>query len=63
MTDPTQEQPTSMTENRYNQLMSQEGSLTPEEIKEGWHFCWDWDGLLIHPGDPEMDACRCGKMP
>lgn len=23
------------------------------------HECRDWDGLLIQPGSPEMDACKC----
>ena len=26
-------------------------SLTPEEISIGWHYCYDWDGELIGPGD------------
>ena len=23
------------------------------------HYCWEWDGLFIRSGDPEMDACIC----
>lgn len=23
------------------------------------HACHDWDGLVIRPGDPEMEACSC----
>lgn len=23
------------------------------------HFCYEWDGLFIRPGDPEMDCCGC----
>lgn len=23
------------------------------------HFCPEWDGLLVSPGMPEMDACLC----
>jgi hypothetical protein len=34
--------------------------LTPEERRE-WHFCWDWDGLLIHRDDPEFECCVCGQ--
>ena len=34
-------------------------SLTPEEISIGWHYCYDWDGELIGPGDKKMDACKC----
>jgi len=32
--------------------------LTPEEISEGWHFCWDYDGLLVGPGMAE-GTCTC----
>ena len=33
-------------------------TLTEEEQRE-WHFCWDWDGLLIHKDDDEFEACVC----
>jgi hypothetical protein len=33
--------------------------LSPEEISQGWHFCYDWDGLLIGPGNSKMDSCNC----
>lgn len=54
-----------MTTERYNYLMwdhfgEPEATLTEQEIKAGWHFCPDWDFLLIGPGDPEMDCCGCG---
>lgn len=56
-----------MTQQRYRQLNDAtnrdgevESSLTEEEYKAGWHFCWsEWDGLLIHKDDPEMEACSC----
>lgn len=32
---------------------------TDEEIADGWHYCWDWDGLFIGPGMGEMDSCTC----
>jgi len=34
---------------------------TAEEIKNGWHFCYEYDGLLVNAFDPEMRAtgCRC----
>lgn len=34
-------------------------SLTAAEIEGGWHFCREWDGLLIHKSHPEFDACIC----
>jgi len=33
--------------------------LTSEEISQGWHFCYNCDGLLIGPGNPKMDNCKC----
>ena len=38
-----------MSDERYNFLMSFEGQeekLTEDEIKQGWHFCLEFDGLL-----------------
>jgi hypothetical protein len=34
-------------------------SLSTEEISQGWHYCYHWDGLLIGPGSKEMDSCEC----
>ena len=57
-----------MNNERYNALMRDEGELTDEELLQGWHFCADWDGLLIAPetiskmsewGD-DPNKCRCG---
>jgi hypothetical protein len=49
-----------MTEDRYQALMRDDSlRLEPEEIREGWHFCLDWDGLLIGPGMPELECCVC----
>jgi hypothetical protein len=33
--------------------------LTDREFANGWHFCFEWDGLLIHPSWPEAECCRC----
>jgi hypothetical protein len=33
--------------------------LTQEEISEGWHWCPDWDDLLIGPGMGEIEVCLC----
>ena len=52
-----------ITKERYNQLMNDPSEkLTLEEIKEGWHFCNDWDGLLIHKNDQEFDVCNCQEV-
>ena len=34
-------------------------SLTPEEISAGWHYCRDWEWVLIGPGNSKMDSCNC----
>jgi hypothetical protein len=45
---------------RYLALETHEDlSLTDEEVKEGWHWCRDWDGMLVGPGMPEVDCCTC----
>ena len=33
--------------------------LSTEEISQGWHYCYDWKGLLIGPGNLKMDSCNC----
>lgn len=33
--------------------------LTEEEMKEGWHFCADWDYLLVGVEMPEYKYCTC----
>jgi hypothetical protein len=50
-----------MTEDRWRELMRNDSlQLTEEEIKEGWHFCPVWDGLLIYRHDLEAQFCICG---
>jgi len=50
-----------MIEERWNMLMEDEQlNLTDEELKQGWHFCNSFDGLLIHILDPESEGCECG---
>jgi hypothetical protein len=56
-----------MTDARYNQLMNcpnEAIALTPEEMAEGWHFCCEFDGLLIGPEmKEEMEICSCELPP
>ena len=33
--------------------------LNENDISRGWHFCPDWDDMVIGPGMPEMEACTC----
>ena len=52
-----------MTNERFNELMRNEDlSLTPEEIAQDWHFCYEFDGLLRKPrddDDPRSFECNC----
>jgi hypothetical protein len=49
-----------MTEERWKELMrDQTLPLTKQEIADGWHFCPEWDGLLIGPGEMEWEFCMC----
>lgn len=48
-----------MDKKRYNELDRNGHGLTEEELKEGWHFCREWDGMLVGPDMPEMKACLC----
>jgi len=49
-----------MTKERYKNLLENiEATFTPEEIKEGWHFCNDYDGLPVGPDSPEVEFCTC----
>lgn len=51
-----------MTDERWKQLMADDSlPLTSEEISNGWHFCSDWDGLLIGPGMKEVESCTCSS--
>jgi len=47
---------------RWQKLMDDDNAqLTQNEIAEGWHFCSDFDGLLIGPGMGEMKFCHCNE--
>lgn len=49
-----------MTPDRYRQLMDNpEETLTKEEWDSGWHFCNEFDGLVVGPGEAEALVCSC----
>lgn len=58
-----------MTKERYDELMfgPEPQRLTSEEMKEGWHFCDELDGLLVSP-EVRQDSidhgwtCNCFKI-
>jgi hypothetical protein len=48
-----------MTNERWRALMDNDDlPLTAEEIAGGWHFCWEWDGLLVGPEMEEWKFCQ-----
>jgi hypothetical protein len=48
---------------RWAALMADDAlTLTPEEIALGWHFCVEFDGLLIGPGWPERACCSVDSV-
>ena len=49
-----------MTNKRYNDLSAVDPeSMSEDEVKEGWHYCWEFDGLLVGPGMGELNWCTC----
>ena len=49
-----------MTKERWTDLEeNQELKLNEAEIKDGWHFCPDWDGLLVNTNDTEGEGVAC----
>jgi len=46
-----------MDKKRYYDIMWGGAWLEYEEWKLGWHFCPDYDDLLIGPGMPDWDKC------
>ena len=51
-----------MTEQRWQELENDptdNARLTPSEIEEGWHWCAEFDCLLVGPGMGELRFCSC----
>lgn len=46
---------------RWEALMHGLEKLTNKEVIEGWHFCDDWDYLLIGPEMDEYIECCVHK--
>lgn len=44
---------------RYQELRDRFDTLSADELAAGWHYCPDWDGLLIGPGMEELTYCWC----
>ena len=50
-----------MTKERYIELDRTGEGLTQEEWEAGWHWCYEWDELLVGPGMPEAKVCSCNN--
>ena len=51
-----------MLRKRWFELMNNPAlGLTKSEIEQGWHFCPEWDGLLVGERMREIDCCTCEK--
>jgi len=46
---------------RYKELELGNLALTEQEMADGWHWCYDWDYMLVGPEMPEMKVCTCGE--
>ncbi len=52
---------TGMNQTRYDEIQSDiKAELSESEINAGWHFCPDWDFMLIHKDWREYEGCCCG---
>lgn len=52
-----------MTPGRYRVVDELGAGLTSEESAAGWHFCPDWDQMLVGPGMPEYEVCCTCEKP
>lgn len=49
-----------MNNERWQHLERTGEAPTPEERTEGWHYCPEWDEMLIGPSmEMEWDCCVC----
>jgi len=45
---------------RYSELMTgDEIPLTPDEMAAGWHWCPEFDDMMLGPGMSEIHVCMC----
>ena len=44
---------------RYQLETNEHEDFTPEEKAAGYHFCAEWDYMVVGPDDPEWECCLC----
>ena len=50
-----------MTNERWTELERTGKGLTKEEKDAGFHWCYDWDLMLVGPDMEAWKACTCFK--
>jgi hypothetical protein len=52
-----------MTNERYSELLlsPEDGTLSAEEIAAGWHWCFEFDGMLVGPDMWGVAECECER--
>jgi hypothetical protein len=50
-----------MTNERYMEIEKAGCGITQEEWNAGWHWCYDWDCMLVGPGMQAQESCLCFK--
>lgn len=51
-----------MTKELYNQLNGiDDYKMTQEEIRSGWHFCYEFDGLVRNSNEDQF-VCDCNEF-
>jgi hypothetical protein len=40
-------------------LIERSSTIPTHRVKQGWHWCDDWDDMLIGPGMDALVGCTC----
>lgn len=48
-----------MNDKRYREIEVEGKQLLPSELREGWHYCAEFDDMLVGPTMQAWDACMC----
>lgn len=49
----------SMSRERFLELDLSGNGLTKDEWEQGYHWCYEWDAMLVGPGQEEALMCNC----
>jgi len=48
-----------MNSRRYQEIEIEGKQLLPSEFRRGWHYCENWDDMLVGPTMTEWESCHC----